>query len=86
MSRLLSIGESEFLLFKIGTGAFAAFVLYRAAHLPLAQRGMRLVLAIYVALMLVHLATGFTALGWQAPSTVLAYFASLSHTILAILR
>jgi len=86
MARLLNIGENQFLLFKLGIGAFAAFVLYRASHLPLARRGMRVVLVIYLGLMLIHTATGFYALGWAAPSTVLAYFASLPHTILALFR
>ena len=86
MAHLLSLGENQFLLFKLGIGGFAAFVLYRAGHLPLAKRGMRLVLAIYLGLMLMHAAIGFYALGWEAPSTVFAYFASLPHTILALFR
>ena len=84
MARLLSLGETQFLVVKLTIGAFAAFVLYRAAHLPLAQRGMRLVLGVYGGLMLIHATIGFFALGWNAPSTVLAYFASLPHAILAL--
>jgi hypothetical protein len=78
MARILNLGETPFLGFKLVVGAFAAYVLYRCAHMPLAQRGMKLVLAIYLILMMIHVATGFSALGWDAPETVLAYFTSLS--------
>ena len=83
MASLLNLGETQFLLVKLVVGAFAAYVLYRAAHLPLAQRGMRLVLTIYLGLMFVHAATGFCALGWDAPATVFAYFVGLPHSFLA---
>ncbi len=82
MARLLNQGEAPFLGVKIAIGAFAAYVLYRCAHLPLARRGMKVVLGIYIALMVVHLITGFSALGWQAPETVLTYFVSLPHAVL----
>lgn len=85
MARILSMGETPFLGVKVAVGAFAALVLYRCAHLPLAQRGMRLVLGIYLALMIIHVATGFSALGWQAPGTVFAYFGSLPSAFLASL-
>jgi Domain of unknown function (DUF5658) len=85
MARVLSFGEAPFVGVKLVVGAFAAYVLYRCAHLPLAQRGMSLVLGIYLALMLIHVATGFSALGWQAPGTVVAYFGSLPAAFLASL-
>lgn len=77
MAQILSLGEAPFVGVKLTVGAFAAYVLYRCAHLPLAQRGMKLVLGIYIALMMIHVITGVSALGWHAPETVLAYFASL---------
>jgi Domain of unknown function (DUF5658) len=83
MARVLSLGEAPFIGVKLFVGAFAAYVLYRCAHLPLAQRGMRLVLGIYVALMIIHVATGFSALGWRAPGAVVAYFGSLPAAFLA---
>jgi hypothetical protein len=83
MARILSFGETPFLSIKLIVGAFAAYVLYRCAHLPLAQRGMKLVLGIYLALMMIHVATGFSALGWEAPGTVVAYFGSLPAAFLA---
>lgn len=83
MAFFLSLGEAPFISVKLTVGAFAAYVLYRCAHLPLAQRGMRLVLGIYLALMMIHAATGFSALGWQAPGTVVAYFGSLPAEFLA---
>src|SRR5215210_3392728 len=73
MARLLEMGDAQFLFVKLGIGAFAAYVLYRYAHRPLARRGMKLALVTYGALMLVHLATGMSALGWHAPERVLAY-------------
>lgn len=84
MASVLNTGEAPFLIVKLLIGAFAAYVLYRAAHLPLARRGMRLVLAVYAGLMFVHIITGFTALGWQAPMTVVAYFADLPNFFLTI--
>ena len=84
MAHLLNFGEAPFLAFKLAIGAFAAYVLYRCAHMPLARRGMKLVLGLYVLLMMVHVATGFTALGWQAPETVVAYFGGLPHAFLQL--
>jgi len=49
----------------------------------MARRGMKVVLAIYLALMLVHVVTGFSALGWHAPVTVLTYFVSLPKAFIA---
>ena len=83
MNRLLSLGDAPFLSVKLAIGAFAAYVLYRCAHLPIARRGMRLVLVIYLALLFVHVATGFAALGWRAPETVFAYFGSLPGALFA---
>ena len=83
MAFFLNLGEAPFIGVKLAVGAFAAYVLYRCAHLPLAQRGMKLVLGIYLALMMIHAATGFSALGWQAPGTVVAYFGSLPAAFLA---
>ena len=84
MARLLAMGDAPFLGVKLAVGAFAAYVLYRCSHMPLARRGMKLVLGIYVAIMLVHAATGMSALGWHGPETVVAFFGSLPHTVLAI--
>lgn len=83
MAILLQRGETPFLAVKLLVGAFAAFILYRCAHLPLAQRGMRVVLLIYLMLMFVHAATGFSGLGWEAPATVLSHFAGLPRSILS---
>jgi len=83
MAGLLKLGEGPFLAVKLGVGAFAAFVLYRYANLSLGRRGMRLVLAVYIWVMFVHVVTGFSALGWRAPRTVFAYLASLPQAILA---
>ena len=85
MATVLNLGETPFLIVKLSVGAFAALVLYRFAHVPLAQRGLQAVLAIYLLLMVVHAFTGFSALGWEAPATVLAYFAGLPKAIFGFL-
>ena len=85
MASLLNQGETPFLLVKILIGALAGYTLYRFAQFPIARRGMKLVLGIYSALMLIHVATGFTALGFTQPATVLAFFAALPGTFLAFL-
>ena len=77
MARVLDHGDLAFLGFKLAIGAFAAVLLYRCAHLPLAKRGLNFVLGIYAILMLVHVATGCVALGWQTPVVVLGYLGSL---------
>jgi len=84
MARILEHGDLTFLAAKLAIGAFAAYVLYRCAHLPLAKRGLNIVLGIYVILMLVHVATGCVALGWQTPVIVLAYVESLPHAFMSL--
>jgi hypothetical protein len=85
MAGLLNHSEASFLSVKLLIGGLSAFILYRFAEIPIARRGMRVVLGIYLALMVVHAVTGFSALGWQAPATVLSYFASLPHAVFASL-
>jgi hypothetical protein len=83
MAGLLSHGEASFLAVKLSIGALSAYILYRFAEIPIAQRGMKVVLGIYLALMVVHAVTGFSALGWHAPATVLTYFVSLPQAVAA---
>ena len=59
----------------IGALAATCSIALRKSLLP--ARGMKLVLGVYLALMVVHVVTGFSALGWHAPATVLSYFVSL---------
>src|SRR6266850_4610838 len=73
MSQVLDFGDATFMFVKLAIGFFAAYTLYRCSHLPLARRGMRLVLGVYLALMFVHVATGYSALGWEAPAVVVGY-------------
>ena len=84
MARILEHGDLTFLAAKIAIGAFAAYILYRCAHLPLAKRGLNVVLGIYVILMLVHVATGCVAMGWQTPVVLLGYVESLPHALLSL--
>lgn len=85
MSHLLSHGAGWFMGVKIFVGAFAAYVLYRAYHLPLARHGMTLALCVYGALMIVHAAAGCSALGWQGPALLLGYLGHLPKALMLLL-
>ncbi|HEV7797942.1 MAG TPA: DUF5658 family protein [Pyrinomonadaceae bacterium] len=85
MASLLDHSENSFLSVKLLIGALSAYILYRFAEIPIARRGMKVVLGIYLALMAVHMITGFSALGWHAPATVLSYFVSLPEAFIASL-
>lgn len=84
MAHVLNYGDWTFLGAKLAVGGFAAYILYRCAHLPLAKYGLTIVLSIYAILMLVHAATGCVALGWHAPISFLAYFETLPNTFLSL--
>jgi len=83
MASLLDHSEGSFLSVKLAIGGLSAYVLYRFAEVPVARRGMKIVLGVYLALMIVHAVTGFSALGWEAPATVLSYFVSLPKSVFA---
>jgi hypothetical protein len=85
MASLLNHSEASFLSVKLLIGGLSAYVLYRFADIPIARRGMKVVLGIYLALMGVHVITGFSALGWRAPATVLSYLVSLPQAVVASL-
>ena len=84
MARLMEHGDLPFLSAKIAIGSFAAYILYRCAHLPLAKHGLTVVLGVYMVLMVVHAAAGCSALGWQTPAHVLAFVESLPHAFLSL--
>lgn len=84
MARILEHGDLTFLAAKLAIGGFAAYILYRCAHLPLAKRGLNVVLGIYVILMLVHVATGCVAMGWDTPVVLLGYVEGLPHALLSL--
>jgi|ERR1700686_1069510 len=84
MGQLLKIGDAPFLLVKLAIGAFAAYTLYRCSHLPLARRGMQLVLTIYGALMLAHAATGMSALGWSEPLAMVTYVSNVPYALITL--
>lgn len=85
MALLLEAGEIPFLLTKICVGAFVAYTLYRWSHLTLARRGMKFVLGLYLTLMLVHAATGISALGYGAPEKMIAFVSNLPTGLLALI-
>lgn len=84
MAQLLNIGDAPFLLTKLAIGAFSAYVLYRCSHLTIARRGMKLALVVYGALMLVHAATGLSAMGWAEPLAMVSLVSELPFTVLSI--
>ena len=85
MARLLDAGNAPFLFTKIMVGGLVAYTLYRFSHLALARRGLQLVLGLYLSLMLVHAATGASALGWQPPPALATLFHVLPDRVLALL-
>lgn len=84
MARVLEHGELTFFGAKIAIGGFAAYILYRCGHLPIARHGLTAVLGIYAFLMLIHAATGCVALGWQGPIIVLGFIENLPHAFLSL--
>jgi len=84
MARILQHSELTFLGVKVAIGAGAAYILYRCAHLRLARHGLTAALAVYVALMFVHAATGCVALGWQGPVILITYLGNLSNAVLSL--
>ena len=85
MARVLAHGDLPFLTVKLLVGGFAAYILYRCAHLKLAKHGLTAVLAIYAGLMLIHAATGCAALGWYGPQLFLVYLGELPHSFISLL-
>jgi len=79
MAYLLDRGNAPFLSTKLIVGALVAYTLYRFSHVALARRGLSLVLGLYLALMLVHAATGAAAFGWHPPETLVAVFRFPDH-------
>lgn len=84
MARVLEYGDMTFLGFKLAIGGFAAYVLYRCSHLPLARRGLTAALAVYIGLMFIHAATGCFALGWHGPVDALAYAGKLPGAVVSL--
>jgi hypothetical protein len=73
MARLLAAGNTPFLLSKLLIGATAAYIFYRFSNHPLARHGIKITLGVYMLLMIVHAATGLSALGFHAPEIALNY-------------
>jgi len=84
MALLLDAGNAPFLLTKLTVGALVAYTLYRFSHMALARRGLHFVLGLYLALMLVHAATGMSAAGYQPPDALVALFLYLPENLTAI--
>ena len=74
MAYLLDRGNAPFLSTKLLIGALVAYTLYRFSNVALARRGLHFALGLYLALMLIHAATGASALGWQPPESLATVF------------
>lgn len=85
MALLLDAGNTPFLLTKLVVGALVAYTLYRFSHLTLARRGLNFALGLYLSLMLVHLATGASAFGYQPPDAFIAMMSRLPDSVLGLL-
>ena len=81
MASILRHGPLLFVTFQLLIGGFAAYILYRCSHLSLAKHGLTVVLVIYLALMVIHAATGCAALGWQGPLVFMGFLAHLPLVI-----
>ncbi|MDQ3820074.1 MAG: DUF5658 family protein [Acidobacteriota bacterium] len=84
MARLIDMGAGPFLVVKVLVGAFSAYVLYRFSRYKVARGGLTLVLGLYLTLMVVHAATGLSALGWQEPEKFIAYLSNLPNNLIAL--
>ena len=84
MARVLQHGPIPFFGVKLLIGAFAAYILYRCSHLPIAKHGMTVVLSVYFGLMLIHLATGCAALGWHGPEDIVGYVGHLPKVLVGL--
>jgi len=84
MNQLIRLGDAPFLLVKLAIGAFAAYVLYRCAHLTIARRGMQLVLGVYFTLMFVHVALGMSPLACSQLIADLTYVCNMLHALLTL--
>ncbi len=68
MASLLEIGNGPFLAAKLLMGSITAIVLIRGGNKPLAKYGVTIALAVYLGLMVVHIFTGLTAIGYISNS------------------
>lgn len=64
LARLLESSDYAFLSVKLAIGTIAAVVLLRWSNVPMARYGVTAALAVYIALMGVHVITGLTAFGY----------------------
>lgn len=85
MAWLLDLGDTPFLATKLMVGALVAYTLYRFSHLALARKGLSFVLGLYLALMLVHAATGASAAGWEPSERLLAVIAFVPESLSSLL-
>jgi hypothetical protein len=69
MAMLLDIGNTPFLVVKVGIGAITALVLWNWGHLRLAKIGLAVTLSLYICIMGFHLFTGLSAFGVLADAT-----------------
>lgn len=78
MATLLEIGDVPFLAVKIAIGALTVLVVALWGNRRVARYGLSVALGAYLGLMVIHLATGMAAVGYD-PVYVLHYFDSISY-------
>ena len=84
MASLLDIGNGPFLGVKIAIGAVTAIVLFKWGHRRLARYGLAVALAVYLALMGIHLFTGLSAFGYVS-NTAIHDLAALPEQFFALI-
>ncbi len=84
MAYLLDAGNAPFLLTKLTVGALVAYTLYRFSSLAMARRGLNFALGLYLTLMMVHAATGISALGYHPSDTFIALISHLPERVLGL--
>lgn len=80
MAGLLDMGNAPFLTVKIMIGVLAVVVLSHWGNLKIAQYGLTVTLAIYLALMGIHFFTGLSAFGFIS-SNFLTDISAWSHSL-----
>jgi hypothetical protein len=78
MANLLDIGDAPFLAVKILMGGLTVAVIALWGNRRVARYGLSIALGAYLGLMVIHLATGLSAIGY-GPEMVLQYLDGLSY-------
>jgi len=78
MANLIDIGDAPFLAVKILMGGLTVAVIALWGNRKIARYGLSVALGAYLGLMIIHIATGLSAVGY-GPEIVLQYLDGLSY-------